>query len=74
MLMLQIIIRIWRYRIMARNTANVIKGVGAGLLTGILAGAAGAVMLRDNKKWMKKSRKAMSAVQELVDGVREMLS
>ncbi len=59
---------------MARNTANVIKGVGAGLLTGILAGAAGAVMLRDNKQWKKKSRKAMSAVQELVEGVREMLS
>ena len=39
---------------MAKNTTNVIKGVGAGLAAGILFGLASSVMMKDDKKNKKK--------------------
>ena len=57
---------------MAKNTANVIKVVGAGLLTGMMVGFVGSVMMKDNKKWNRKSKRALSAVEELIEGVKNM--
>ena len=72
MCILTVPIKIWRYRQMAKNTANVIKGVGAGLLTGMMVGFVGSVMMKDNKKWNRKSKRALSAVEDLIEGVKNM--
>ncbi len=65
-------ITIWRSYIMARNTMSVIKGVGAGLATGMVVGFVGSVMLKDNKKYKKKTAKAISTVEDLIDGVKDI--
>lgn len=57
---------------MARNTMSVIKGVGAGLATGMVVGFVGSVMLKDNKKYKKKTAKAISTVEDLIDGVKDI--
>ena len=59
---------------MARNMANVIKGVGAGLATGMVVGFVGSTMLKDNKKWKRKSGKAIGTIGDLIDDVRDMFS
>ena len=59
---------------MARNTANVIKGVGAGLFTGMMVGFVGSVMLKDNKKWKRKAAKALGTLEDLVEGVKDIFS
>ncbi len=59
---------------MARNTANIIKGVGAGLVTGMMVGIVGSAMLKDNKKWKKKSAKALGTVEDLIEGVKDIFS
>lgn len=59
---------------MARNTANVIKGVGAGLVTGVMVGFVGSTMLKDNKKWKRKSAKALGTIGDLIDDVKDMFA
>lgn len=65
---------IWRYYKMARNTANVVKGVGVGLAAGIMFGFAGSAMLRDNKKCRRKAAKAMDTVEDFIDGVKDIFA
>lgn len=59
---------------MARNTLSVIKGVGAGLAAGMLVGFAGSVMMGDNKKYKKKTAKAIGVAGELFDSVRDIFA
>ena len=68
------ILIIWRYYKMARNTANVVKGVGAGLVAGMVFGFAGSAMMKDNKKCRKKAAKAMDTVEEFIDGVKDIFT
>ncbi len=63
-----------RSYIMAKNTMNVIKGIGAGLAAGMIVGFAGTLMLGDTKKYKKKTAKAMGAAGELIDSVKEIFS
>ena len=69
---IRLFIILWRSFVMAKNTMNVIKGVGAGLAAGIAAGFAGATMLRDNKRFKKKTAKAISTVGDLIEGVKDI--
>ena len=69
---LRIILIIRRYRQMAKNSANVIKSAGLGLAAGIMFGFVGSVMLKDNKKYKKKTAKAISTVEDLIDGVKDI--
>ncbi len=57
---------------MARNTMNVVKGVGAGLAAGMLFGAVGSVMLKDSKKNKRKVAKAIDAVEGILDGIQDI--
>ena len=59
---------------MARNTMNVVKGVGAGLAAGMLFGAVGSVMLKDSKKNKRKVAKAIDAVEGILDGILRIVS
>lgn len=59
---------------MARNTMGIIKGVGVGMLAGMAVGIAGSVMLRDNKKYKRKTAKAIHTVEDLIDGVKDIFS
>ena len=59
---------------MAKNTMSVIKGIGAGLAAGMIVGFAGTLMLGDNKKYKKKTAKAMGAAGELIDSVKDIFS
>lgn len=68
------ILIIWRYYKMARNTANVVKGVGAGLVAGMVFGFAGSAMMKDNKKCRKKAAKAMDTVEDFIDGVKDIFT
>ena len=57
---------------MAKNTGNIIKGMGAGLAAGVMLGIAGAAMMKDNKKAKNKANKALCAVESFIDNVQEM--
>lgn len=57
---------------MAKNTLSVIKGVGCGLAAGMAVGFVGSVMLKDNKKYKKKTAKAISTVEDLIEGVKDI--
>lgn len=57
---------------MAKNTLSVIKGVGCGLAAGMVVGFVGSVMLKDNKKYKKKTAKAISTVEDLIEGVKDI--
>ncbi len=59
---------------MARNTASVVKGVGAGLIAGMMFGFAGSAMLKENKKYRKKAARAMDTVEDLIDGVKDIFT
>ncbi len=58
---------------MARNTGAVIKGVGAGLLIGAAAGIAGGMMVKTNKRRLKKQMRSVSgSVTDLLDNIGYM--
>ena len=69
---LNALLLIWRAIILAKNTMSIIKGVGAGLLTGMAVGFVGSAMLKDNKKYKKKTAKAISTVEDLIEGVKDI--
>lgn len=58
---------------MAKNTAKIVKGVGAGLLTGMVVGFAGSMMLKENKTCRRKAKRALGSVEHFVEDVRNML-
>ena len=64
-----IALKLRRLYIMAKNTTNVIKGVGAGLAAGILFGLARSVMMKDDKKNKKKASRAIDAVEDILDSM-----
>lgn len=63
-----------RFYIMAKNTTNVIKGVGAGLVAGVMFGIVSSVMMKDSKKNKRKASKAIDAVEGILDGMQEIFS
>ncbi len=57
---------------MAKNTMNIAKGVGAGLVAGLMFGFVGSVMMKDTKQNKKKTTKALEAVENIWDDVQEI--
>ncbi len=58
---------------MVKNTMNVVKGVGAGLVAGAVVGYVGSQMKKNPKQTKKKAAHAVSAVENLLDNVQAML-
>ncbi|MEG1427208.1 MAG: hypothetical protein RSC76_05920 [Oscillospiraceae bacterium] len=62
---------------MTKNTMNVAKGIGIGMLSGAAALAVGSAVMKKSKpnmKGMKRSAgKAVHTVSELINGVESML-
>lgn len=69
----KMILTIWRYMIMVRNTMNVVKGVGAGLMAGAVVGYISSQMMKNPKQTKKKAAHAVGAVESLLDNVQAML-
>ena len=69
---LRILLGVWRYYQMAKNTADVIKGVGAGLVAGVMFGLVSSVMIKDSKKNKRKASKAIQTVEGILDGMQGM--
>ena len=57
---------------MAKNTADVIKGVGAGLVAGVMFGLVSSVMIKDSKKNKRKASRAIQTVEGILDGMQGM--
>ncbi len=57
---------------MVKNTMNVVKGVGVGMLAGAAAVTVGSMMFKDRKHLKKNAGKALHAFGELVDNVEYM--
>lgn len=56
-----------------KNTMGVIKGIGAGMATGIVAGFVGSQMIKNDKQMKRKANKALSTVGNLIDNVQYMI-
>ncbi len=59
---------------MTKKTMSFVKGMGTGMAVGMMASAAGAMMMSGNKKALKKkASKAVKAVGSIVDDVQSMM-
>ncbi|HIS49059.1 MAG TPA: hypothetical protein IAA80_00955 [Candidatus Gallacutalibacter pullistercoris] len=58
---------------MMKNTMNVVKGVGLGMLAGAAVTMVGSQMMKADKKQMKKNAgKAVRAMGDVIEGVQYM--
>ncbi len=59
---------------MRKSTVGFMKGMGAGLMVGMVAGVAGDMLLNNNKKMLKKkASKAMKAVGNVMEDAATIL-
>ncbi len=64
---------IWRCYKLAKNTMSMVKGIGAGIATGVVVGYMGSKLMKTSPKRIKKrAGKAMHAMGDLVEGVSYM--
>ena len=63
-----------RCNIMDNNGGNIMKGLGIGIITGMVAGFYGSQMLKNDRKLRKKAGKALDSVGDLVDNVQNMIN
>lgn len=66
------IITLWRFFIMARNTANLFKGIGTGLAAGVMVGVVSSVLMQDKKKNKRKFNKAIDTVEGVLDTMQDI--
>lgn len=57
---------------MAKNTMNIVKGVGAGLVAGIMFGFVSSVMMKNSRKTRRRATKAIDKVEGILDGMQNM--
>ncbi len=69
---LRILILTGRIVIMAKNTVNIAKGVGAGLVAGLMFGFVSSVMMKDSRRNKKKAAKAIDTVENILSGMQEI--
>ena len=69
---LRILILTGRIVIMAKNTMNIAKGVGAGLVAGLMFGFVSSVMMKDSRRNKKKAAKAIDTVENILSGMQEI--
>ena len=70
------ILTVWRFKTMVKQTMNVAKGIGMGVLAGVAVAAVSKVMNGGHKKasHMRKSAgKAMHSMGALIGDVEKML-
>ena len=59
---------------MRKGTAGFMKGMGTGLMVGMVAGVMGDMVVHSNKKTLKKkASKAVKAVGNIMDDVSNMM-
>lgn len=66
------LVKLWRLKLMTRSTMKVVKGVTAGIATGMLVGYVGKNMTDNKKQIKKKASKAMETMSDVVDTVSYM--
>ena len=66
------IITLWRFFIMASNTANLFKGIGTGLAAGVMVGLVSSVLMQDKKKNKRKFNKAIDTVEGVLDTMQDI--
>lgn len=70
---IKILLLIGRFRYMMKNTMNMVKGVGLGMLAGAAVTMVGSQMMKTDKKQLKKNAgKAIKAMGDVIDGVQYM--
>lgn len=57
---------------MCKNVLGVAKGMGTGLLAGMIIGALGCHMINNDRHMKKKATKAMHSIEDLIDNVQYM--
>lgn len=69
---LKLLLILWRFYDMSKNTMGIIKGVGTGLAAGMAVGFVGSQMMKNQKQVKRKANKAMHAVGDLLENVQYM--
>ena len=70
---LKLLLLYGRFNYMMKNTMNVVKGVGLGMIAGATVAVVGERMMKTDKKQMKKNAgKAIRDMGEVIDGVQYM--
>ncbi len=57
---------------MAKNSMNVLKGIGAGLAAGIVTGVVSTIVMKDSGKNKKTLSKMFDSVGNALDSLEEM--
>ena len=66
------LIKLWRLKVMTKSTAKALKGLTAGVATGMVMGYVGKNMTDNKKQIKKKAGKAMETFSDVVDTVSYM--
>ena len=66
------LIKLWRLKVMTKSTAKALKGLTAGVATGMVMGYVGKNMTDNKKQIKKKASKAMETFGDVVDTVSYM--
>lgn len=59
---------------MAKNTMNMVKGVGAGLVAGMMFGFVSSVMMKDSRRNKRKASKAIDTVEGILDNMQQIFN
>ena len=66
------LMKLWRLKVMTKSTAKALKGLTAGVATGMLVGYMGKNMTDNKKQIKKKANKAMETFGDVIDTVSYM--
>ena len=66
------LMKLWRLKVMTKSTAKALKGLTAGVATGMLLGYMGKNMTDNKKQIKKKANKAMETFGDVIDTVSYM--
>lgn len=58
---------------MSKGTMNFVKGVGAGMVAGVVVAAVGSTVMSKNKPLAKTTKKAAKAVGNIIDDIQMMI-
>lgn len=57
---------------MSNNSMNIIKGIGTGLMAGMVVGYVGGQLQSNSRNFKKKTTKAMDNMGDLLDSVQRI--
>ena len=58
---------------MSRGVSGFLKGVGAGVATGMIVGAVGSNIMKNNKNVKRSAGRAIKAVGDIIENVQYMM-